>query len=233
MEDLWAFNDEALARQIAKGPLPIISGVGHETDFTIADFAADRRAPTPTAAAEMAARPKEELLATLRLTGQQLWRALSLQLERGRSQLAASGVRLTHRLERTQQQRAITLDRLKARLIDPREALRLRQAKLTTLMTRLHHQRPTLKILKGQDRLKVSHGTLNRLWQETLKKERQRLDARQHALHFLNPTRVLERGYSLVFDGEGHLIKDRAALTGDDPLTIQFAKSTLQVKPLP
>jgi exodeoxyribonuclease VII large subunit len=96
IEDLWAFNDEALANAIAQSSIPIISGVGHETDFTIADFVADRRAPTPTAAAEMAAPDRLELLRHLNINAQELTRNVSRRLEKESQRLDQFSLRLSH-----------------------------------------------------------------------------------------------------------------------------------------
>src|SRR5450830_101531 len=117
MEDLWAFNDEAVARAIVDSPMPVISGVGHETDFTIADFAADLRAPTPTAAAELCATPRAEWLAELHSHALDLTRAFKRQLT-----------------ERSQ-----TVDWMSRRLVSPTAYINHERVKLNALQARLEH----------------------------------------------------------------------------------------------
>ncbi|MEY4753061.1 MAG: hypothetical protein RJA44_736, partial [Pseudomonadota bacterium] len=114
IEDLWAFNDEALVRAVAASPIPLICGVGHETDVTLCDFAADLRAPTPTAAAELAAEPRDEALQQLRRLEQQLWQRLQLRLDREAQRLDRAALRLARPGDLLLRQRLL-LDRLAER----------------------------------------------------------------------------------------------------------------------
>lgn len=183
IEDLWAFNDEQLARVIAMSPVPVISGVGHETDFTIADFVADVRAPTPTAAAEMAATARDELLQVAEHLAHRLSQGVERQLDRQAQRLDT----VTARLGRPQAvlaRQAQMLDRL---------ALRLRAAPAGALSSGRH------ALERQADRLQ--HGLVLAAQQHT-----QRCEHLGLRLAALDPHRVLERGYAWLSDADGHAL---------------------------
>ena len=190
MEDLWAFNDEQLGRQIARSPVPLICGVGHETDFTIADFCADVRAPTPTAAAELCAPQRDDLLD--RLEGMQ-WRMQQ---------------RLMHWLD-AQSQR---VDGLQHRLGRPTE--RVQRESL-----RLHHLGGQLAQALRQpwpmqrQRLQWLEQALHRAGMHVSQQQTQRLAQLGAQLDLLDPRRVLQRGYALLQDEAGHAVTRTDAVT--------------------
>jgi exodeoxyribonuclease VII large subunit len=183
MEDLWAFNDEHLARAIVSCPVPIISGVGHETDFTIADFCADLRAPTPTAAAEMCAVPQSELLSNLDLWGSALQTVVHRHLD-------------------TQEQR---LDRAQARLGRPSEGLSVEKMQLLRLQQRLG-QAVQSRHQRCHNELAMLASGLARGVQQTPATARERLHRAALRLDLLDPKLVLQRGFAWLSDVDGQAI---------------------------
>jgi exodeoxyribonuclease VII large subunit len=200
MEDLWAFNDEHLARTIVQSPVPVISGVGHETDFTIADFCADLRAPTPTAAAELCATDRTTWLGAVSLMAQRLHTAALDELD-------------------SQAQR---LDNAAQHLGRPSDAVGQQRHALQQLQYDL--QRHTLQksqlltsYLQGLER------DLTLKTQETLRQQHERTQRAERSLALLNPQHVLERGYALLQSEEGHVIASARKVKPGQRLTALLA----------
>ncbi len=206
MEDLWAFNDEALARAIVASPIPVISGVGHETDFTIADFCADVRAPTPTAAAELCAQPQDLWLRALAL----VW--LRLQSAVGR-QLDLSSQRL---------------DRAAARVCQPSHLLARQQAQLALQGQRLSHA--TRLLVQGQrGRIDTLSRSLPKAVALSLSQDRQRLARAQARLESMDPKWVLQRGYAWLADAQGQAITSVQQTRVGQPLRATLADGELNL----
>jgi exodeoxyribonuclease VII large subunit len=229
IEDLWSFNEEIVARAIFDSEIPVISGVGHETDFTIADFVADMRASTPSAAAELVVQTRSQFdkhIADLRnaLTEQIRYRILVLS-RRVHELSARRGFRRPLDLLRQQRQRADEMTSrlalgLRARLEQSRKryaAAHLRifrfdfRARISTLRIRL--ERHATELGKRMERL-------NRLKRERLEKLRVQLEER-------SPLRVLERGYSIVTGPDGAVLRDATAVSLGDTVSIQLHKGKL------
>lgn len=228
IEDLQAFNDEALARAIRRSPLPVVCGVGHETDFTIADFAADLRAATPTGAAELA----------------------SAGFHAARDRLVA----LEHRLERSAHRRLETLaqrlDRAALRLVHPRQRLQRAHADIDALALRLRnamHQRlqharhvPArleLRLLarrpdiaRARERQHQLAARLARSAGIRLQQQRQQLAALATHLQHLAPQAVLARGYAIARDAHGGILRSAGAVQPGDAVNVQLADGTVHTR---
>jgi exodeoxyribonuclease VII large subunit len=184
MEDLWAFNDEQLARTIVRSPVPLVSGVGHETDFTIADFCADVRAPTPTAAAELAAQPRETWLAALQMMHDRLQEAALRRVDRASQRLDQAAAHLGRPSARTAQQH----------LRIERQAQRLRFALAS-------------RVQRAQDELRSAQESLRVRIADRLDKAARRCERYELRLQLLDPRLVLQRGYALLTDAaSGHAL---------------------------
>ena len=220
LEDLWAFNDEALARAIATSPVPVVSAVGHETDFTLADFAADCRAPTPTAAAELAAPARDTLLDTLAAQRRQLQRQWQSALQGRQQALDLLALRLVHPAEQIARQRR-QLDHLAHRLGGAlaQTCARRRQA-LGALGQRLTVARPQTE--RAARRLDALAHRLDAAGHQALDERRANLARFAAALAHLNPQAVLERGYSLVTDEHGVIVRDSRTLEPNARIAVCF-----------
>jgi exodeoxyribonuclease VII large subunit len=212
LEDLWAFNDERLARAIVASPIPIITGIGHEVDFTIADFAADVRAPTPSAAAELVVPDGEEWLSSFVRLGTRLQRGmrrrLQTHLERlrwltGRAALVSPSARLTQQAQRLDELEQCLSRAMWRRLQDHRERLRwlTGRAALVSPVTRLTQQLSRLESLEQR---------LGRATLATLRRARERLLPLVRTLNAVSPLATLERGYAIVTTDDGRILRDGA-----------------------
>ena len=221
IEDLWAFNDEQVARAIRACRLPVISGVGHETDFTIADFAADVRAPTPTAAAELVSPDRDALLARLAELDFRLGRAMHHRLDRASQQLDRLALRLTHPGERIARQRerlAQAEYRLHQHWARRQELARLQ---VVHLQTRLLRARPSQE--RQQALLASNRQQLARAISTQLERQHHRLAALSARLDALDPQAVLARGYAIVENARGQAVLDPAALAQNERVTLRLA----------
>ena len=230
IEDLWAFNEEAVVRAIAESPIPVISAVGHETDNTLADFAADLRAPTPTAAAEIAVPVREELLAQIGDLALRKRRAVVRPVSLGRERLEARAQRLprTDTLLSPYAQRLDELgERLRRglgeRIVQARTALQrdagglrtsVLEARLVRARERLDGQRLSPTLVAGRIAMQA-----------------ERVASLDRFLQSLNPDNVLKRGYVRVTGADGLTLVDKAGAAGHTALSLHFRDGELMVTP--
>lgn len=183
LEDLWSFNDEAVVRTVAQAPMPVVCGVGHETDFTLSDFVADLRAPTPTAAAELCAPTREVRLGELAYLQERIGEGVHDSLDR----------------------REEHLDRLQHKLGRPSGRLHQSRQQMTGLQHRLNSEL-RLTVQRHRNRLQRLHEELPKAVRRSLEQHGQRLERHAASLGMLDPHLVLERGYALLSDSEGATI---------------------------
>jgi exodeoxyribonuclease VII large subunit len=229
LEDLWAFNEESVARAISVCAIPIISGVGHETDFTIADFVADVRASTPSAAAELVVNTRREFdkhVADLRSTLAEQMRYRVLVLSRRVHELAARrGFRRPLDLLRQQRQRA---DEMTARLAHGLRANLTRSRKrFTAAHLRIIAFDFRMKIAAVRLRLEKLGSELAARSDRTLRLKRERLDRLRLQLQERSPLRVLERGYVIATDAAGNILRDSAQVAVGDTVALRLHQGRL------
>lgn len=227
IEDLWSFNEEVVAYAIANCSMPVIAGVGHETDFTIADFSADVRAATPTAAAELAATPHADWMASL----------------------AADATDLRRAMRRTLGEANQSLDNYTRRLLSPAAQIGHQRLKLVALSTALTHAvrapvnrhsyalaqlrsrwasgRPDTRAARAD--IASQQHRLGSCLAHQLARRRHALDALAAQLELLNPQRTLERGYAIVRDAAGNVLRAPSQIKVHEAISVRLAEGTAQV----
>jgi exodeoxyribonuclease VII large subunit len=228
-EDLAAFNDEGLARAVAASEIPVISAVGHETDFTIVDFVADLRAATPSAAAELVIRSRVEVETQAEAVRERLVRAMERRLLEARHALMerAQDGAFTRMMDLIRQ-RQQKLDDLTYRLErGERQGLELMRRRWETLAAAVRHYdlRRVLAGIRGE--LAAGTAALAAAMRNQLLQNKVRLERMGRALEALSPLAILERGYALVFDGAGQLVKDAGMVKAGDEISARVARGEI------
>jgi len=232
LEDLWAFNEESVARALAASKIPVISAVGHETDFTMADFVADVRAPTPSAAAELVVARKDEFLSAIESLRQKLVDDIEYRILEARQRLtellAHRGFRRLEAFLREQIQRADELHNrlaqaLRTRMSEARAALAVQTARLAAF---------DLRGLVRVERLHLAnqHQRLLERTRNLLRAGRHQLEVLTGQLTSLSPLAILERGYAIVFDAQGRILKSAAAVKVGEEIQVRLHRGRLEAE---
>jgi exodeoxyribonuclease VII large subunit len=231
-EDLACFNDEGLARAVAESKIPVISAIGHETDFTIVDFVADLRAPTPSAAAELVIRSRQEIEAQAEELQRRLERAVRYRLLMARQELTERSrhgafARMMDGIHRRQQK----LDEQHFRLEKAeRQLLERCRRRAEQISAAVRHYDARHGLAEARQRLATLVADLAAAARTRLLETRGALERRIASLEALSPIAILNRGYALVFDGKGELVKDAARVAAGDELSARLARGRVRAR---
>ena len=233
IEDLWSFNEESVARAIFASELPVVTGIGHEVDFTIADFVADLRAPTPSAAAELVAPDAAEILETLGQLGESMTHLIHTAAGNLHQTLDWMRQRLEHLHPK------LTVQRNRQLLVElarrAEHAAKLKHSyqdnALISLQARFARLSPELQIHQSRDRLAHLNTRLNHLLCTKKEHEEHRLEALARALDTASPNATLKRGYSIVtLEKSGQVLRDAAKTSPNERIRVQLAKGRLSAR---
>ena len=232
IEDLFAFNDEALARRIASMPIPVVSAVGHEVDFTIADFVADLRAPTPSAAAELIAPSGDALRDRLDALKRRLDRAVRHRLDRDAQRLDRLQLRLQARHPLTRLGAlGERLRHVHARLVRvPAPAIARQRQRIEQLQARLHRAAALERIALLRKRAEHARLRLQAVCARGLEHRATHLAGLARSLNALSPLATLERGYAIAFDAAGRTVQSVEAIKPDDTLRIKVRDGEIDAR---
>lgn len=229
LEDLWAFNEESVARAIAASTLPVVSAVGHEVDISIADLVADQRAPTPSAAAELLSPDTQAWLSRLNQLERQLTGLM-------RHRLADAGRELNHLQQRLRhpgallREQAQRLDELEQRMIRAqRQTLRQNQSRAALLQQRLQGRNPAQRVGQHQRDVVALQQRLQRAMQARLERARTRLAHVGQLLDSVSPLATLQRGYAILTTESGEVVRSAEQVTPGDTLRARLAEGRLQL----
>jgi exodeoxyribonuclease VII large subunit len=234
LEDLWAFNDEGVARAMFDCPIPIVSGVGHEVDFTIADFVADERAPTPSGAAERVVPDRAEWLRRVETTGTRVVHAMHRRLVEARALLKAQekGLGRNHPGARLREH-AQRLDELEGRLaLAAHTRIDRARSRLASAGALLARASPAIRVAALRLRLEASRRALLAAGRNSLNSPRSRLEVAMRTLHAVSPLATLDRGYAIVTDGDGHVLQDAAETAVGATIGARLARGSVAARVL-
>lgn len=227
LEDLWVFNEESVARALAKCSIPVVTGIGHETDYTIADFVADHRAPTPTASAEITVPDAMQLLRQLDTVQSHLLMAVRRKIERETQRNDLYAHRLLHPTRRYIQARhrfELLFGRLDTAM---RRSLTARSLELATRAQSLIRHGPRDRLQKAAWRLHGSGLRFSALAKQITNPARQRLVVSTSRLNTVSPLATLDRGYALVTDATGRVVTSSTQLKTEDSIDVRLARGEI------
>lgn len=226
LEDLWCFNDEQLAYALHSCPIPTISAVGHEVDFTICDFVADVRAPTPSAAAELVSRDQRENLQRVEHLSHRAVQAWQRQLRQWQQQDSHLAQRLQQQdPQRQLQQNGQRLDELTLRAQSAMQrGLKQQQHSQQQLQSRLHNVHPERRLLPLKVQQQQLQQRMQLAMQQLLKQQRQHFQSMSQALHMVSPLQTIERGYAVVQKADGSVVRSPEQLAAGESFKVKVAQ---------
>ena len=232
IEDLWAFNDEVVARTIAACKLPVVTGIGHEIDFTIADFVCDRRAPTPSAAAEYISPDKDELIQELSVINKNLYAEMTRTLKQKLEFIKLMEAKLAkshpkHQLQNYAQQ----LDELSRRLTPTiKNYLYINRQRLEHCRGLLLSNTPIKYMETYKEKLSLHAKVLQDSLRDKLRQAKQNVEHSANKLETLGPTTTLKRGYAIVTDNSNHLVRSVKQVSVNQEINIQVSDGKMTAK---
>ena len=229
LEDLWTFNEEAVARAIAASAIPVVSAIGHETDITIADFVADLRAPTPSAAAELIVCAREELLGRIETFHRHLTQAARYRLAMVRRVADQRGIqRALSVFHRSVGRRLQRVDEQEYRLREHmRTAVEARYRAYRSLESRLRYYDPRPRFARDRRRLESARASISQALRLDLARRASRTDALAAKLSQLSPLRILDRGYAIVTNDSGEILSASLQAPAGSSIHVRLAQGTL------
>jgi exodeoxyribonuclease VII large subunit len=232
LEDLWAFNEEIVARAIFECAIPVVSGVGHEVDFTIADLVADVRAPTPSGAAERVAPDCNVWIRGFAQQARRLIAALERQVARRADRLAWLNRRLGQLHPGVElRQRAQRLDELEQRLVrGMRHGLLRQRSQLAHAAAGLRHASPALRLANAKQRMELSDAHMTRAIRKRIERLRARFEIVGGRLNAVSPLATLQRGYAIVTDSSNHVVTDAAQVADGELIAARLAKGIVRAR---
>jgi exodeoxyribonuclease VII large subunit len=232
LEDLWTFNTEEVARTIAHSAIPVVSAIGHETDVTIADFVADVRAPTPSAAAEILCCTRQQIYDQLSAANQTLTQIMRYRLSGWANQLQRQGIDRAYSLfQRFIGRNLQQVDEKEYRLRErARFAVEGSERRRRNLEDRVRHFDPRPKLEQDRNRLDAARSTALRIIGMRVARERQRLESSSASLSQLSPLRILDRGYAIITSIDGTIVKEASAAPPGTPIKVRLAAGRLEAR---
>jgi exodeoxyribonuclease VII large subunit len=231
-EDLWAFNQEEVARAIRASAIPVISAVGHETDFTIADFVADKRAATPSAAAELVAAQEDHICASLERLGQQLTRLMRYKVLSGRNQVQEQALSHVFNKVRTQLRRSQSSTDFATQQLHQLMGRRMSatRARVDLFAHKLSPVQIEMRLANAQMRLAAAQSNNHAAVTTTMGNARKRLSLAAASLDALSPLAVLQRGYAIAQKDDGQLLREAGAVSVGDEIRVRLAHGRLDAR---
>ena len=230
IEDLWCFNNEELAREIFSFPIPTISGVGHEIDFTICDFVSDIRVPTPTASAELVSEFIYQLSDKLNNNNNKLHKSIEYIFEDIRQSINLNKSKLKNPLTLLRE-KSQTLDNIDLRLRQNHNNLMLKRLnKLKNMAAMVNNKSPLSRLTILQEKVNNVYKSVNRVIEEKLKSKRNTLERFSKNIQILNPLSILDRGYAIIINNKGLALKSSSETDKGEKLKARLSKGSIDIE---